>query len=103
MSFMTDEQRDALERELQRLSALASDAIERGATTDEVLAVLRHAGAQPVLSMAILCRTTGISLADAKKAVWLSPVWAPERPQQERLEAEILRVLGTEMAPHSTK
>jgi len=82
--------------EFDRLNRIASEALERGLSTDEILAVLRAAGATPLPSMKVLRNTTGIGLGEAKRLVWLSPVWADELPAHVRLEDELLAALDAE-------
>jgi hypothetical protein len=77
------------------LGAIAGEAERRGGTTDEMLALLREAGASPVASMKVLSDLRGIEVGEAKQIVWGSPVWVDLRLAQERLEADILDALQT--------
>ena len=76
----------------------AAEALARGSSTDELLAALRAAGANPLNSMRVLVESTGVGLGEAKQIVWASPVWADELGDQIRLEDEILAALDAEAA-----
>jgi hypothetical protein len=76
--------------DFDRWNRVAIEATARGGSTDEVLGLLREAGANPVHSMKVLCDTTGLGLGEAKKVVWRSPVWADQLRGHERLEDELV-------------
>jgi hypothetical protein len=82
--------------DFDRWNRIASEALERGSSTDEILAELRAAGATPVPSMKVLCSTAGMGLGEAKRLVWSSPVWADELPAHLGLEDELLAALDVE-------
>ena len=82
--------------DFDRWNGIAREALERGSSTDEIVAALRAAGATPVPSMKVLCETTGIGLGEAKQLVWSSPVWADELPAHLSLVDELLAALDVE-------
>jgi hypothetical protein len=89
--------------DIPALDAIAREVERRGGTTDEVLASLRDAGASPIASMQVLCEIRGISVGDAKRVVWSSPIWSDRLPAQVQLERDVLAVsAGMRLASYLT-
>jgi ribosomal protein L7/L12 len=76
------------------LRAIADRALARDAPLDELLAELRAAGASPIASIKLLHDSRGLSVGEAKLAVFTSPVWSDAKAAHDQLEADVEEALG---------
>ena len=67
--------------------------IKSGAPMDSVLRLMRDSGASRFESMRLLVELGGMSLADAKAAVHLSPAWSDLREETDQFHEEMARLL----------
>lgn len=68
----------------------AREAMNRGATMDEVIGLLRERGLSKTESLAFLEDELGVPHPDAKRALHISTAWASERAAAEDLEKRLL-------------
>jgi ribosomal protein L7/L12 len=64
----------------------------QGATTEEMLTLMRQEGHSRINSISMLMTVTGISLAEAKSAVHTSEAWADLRQEADEFHAELEKV-----------
>ncbi|MEU8635684.1 hypothetical protein AB0C38_26260 [Amycolatopsis sp. NPDC048633] len=73
----------------ERFLAEARASLAAGAGLDEVLAVLRRRGFSPVDSIRAVRALTGVSLAEGKEIVHVSPAWADTRERADELHRSL--------------
>ena len=81
---------------------LAQPMLERGFTTEEILARLRASGATPIDSLKVLRRLFGIDLARAKEIIDSSDTWADMREATEEIRRTAIKAIleeGTDQEP----
>ena len=71
------------------LKELALELRRANASSEEVLAKLREAGASPIQSVGLLHEVHGLPLADAKRVLHESEAWRDQRPIWDELHEEI--------------
>jgi ribosomal protein L7/L12 len=63
--------------------------LRSGASTDEVLVAMRHAGHSQIESIQLLMELTGTSLHDAKKTVHTSSAWNDARAVTDKFHERL--------------
>ncbi len=71
------------------LKRRCQESLRTGAGVDNALVIMRRAGQSQIASISLLMELTGMSLADAKRAVHTSPAWADLRGPAENLQEQL--------------